>query len=422
MALLNVEEQINTTMGYLSSLQSTDDINADDFIKNFYKDRLNAEYIVNNNIFDILFDIYFALNPPVAIEELTEEIFYDEDGKEVYDKNNKPYVTLNDDAWKANSNRYYYYDILYEANKYYLTNLNSQSTFIDILMGVLTNFILNTNYYYQMLPDPPSTSTTETGETVAVDPSYFRYEHTNLQRSYFIFWKFVFTQLKDIFSSTEEIDIKTALRELANNILTYFVQNNLDFVKIIIDIYYNFLPESSTVFTNIDEQLDLISRQALINNEPILIKNNTKSNKENKPSILNKTIDNYTKRRKPISGTTATMSGKSKSKMVTQRRKPISGITTRDTTTTSGITTSGTTARDKFKSVTSGKSKSVIKRKPTIDINTIFKLNNPQRELFPIQEQSAYGGGRKRTHRRKKNKRKSIKRKNKKTRKYRKKL
>ena len=422
MALLNVEEQINTTMGYLSSLQSTDDINADDFIKNFYKDRLNAEYIVNNNIFDILFDIYFALNPPVAIAELTEEIFYDEDGKEVYYKNKKPYVTLNDDAWKANSKRYYYYDILYEANKYYLTNLNSQSTFIDILMGVLTNFILNTNYYYQMLPDPPSTSTTETGETVAVDPSYFRYEHTNLQRSYFIFWKFVFTQLKDIFSSTEEIILETALRELANNILTYFVQNNLDFVKIIIDIYYNFLPESSTVFTNIDEQLDLISRQALINNEPILIKNNTKSNKENKPSILNKTIDNYTKRRKPISGTTATMSGKSKSKFVTQRRKPISGITTRDTTTTSGITTSGTTARDKFKSVTSGKSKSVIKRKPTIDINTIFKLNNPQRELFPIQEQSAYGGGRKRTHRRKKNKRKSIKRKNKKTRKYRKKL
>ena len=425
MALLNVEEQINITMGYLSSLQSAKDINADDFIKNFYKDRLNAEYIVNNNIFDILFDIYFdiyfALNPPIAIAKLTEEIFYDEDGKEVYDEKKKPYVTLNDDAWKANSNRYYYYDILYEANKYYLTNLNSQSTFIDILMGVLTNFILNTNYYYQMLPDPPSTSTTETGETVAVDPSYFRYEHTNLQRSYFIFWKFVFTQLKDIFLLPEEIDIETALRELANNILTYFVQNNLDFVKIIIDIYYNFLPESSTVFTNIDEQLHLISRQALINNEPILIKNNTKSNKENKPSILNKTIDNYTKRRKPISGTTATMSGtttsgKSKSKFVTQRRKPISG------TTAIGITTSGATARDKFKSVTSGKSKSVIKRKPTIDINTIFKLNNPQRELFPIQEQSAYGGGRKRTHRRKKNKRKSIKRKNKKTRKYRKKL
>jgi hypothetical protein len=428
MALLNVEEQkINITMGYLSSLKTTDDINADDFIQNFiYNDRLNAEYIVNNNIFDILFDIYFALNPQVAIAELTEEIFYDEDGKEVYDKNKKPYVTLNDDAWKANSNRYYYYDILYEANKSYLTDLNSQSTFIDILMGVLTNFILNTNYYYQMLPDP-GTSTTETGQTVEVDPSYFRYEHTNLQRSYFIFWKFVFTQLKDIFSSSEEIVIETALRELANNIYYYFVQNNLDFVKIIIDIYYNFLPETSTVFTNIDEQLDLISRQALINNEPIRIKNNTKSNKENKSSILNKTIDNYTKRRKPVSGTTATMSGKSKSKFVTQRRKPISGITTRDTTTTSGITTSGTTARDKFKSVTSGKSKSVIKRKPTIDINTIFKLNNPQRELYTLQEQSTYGGGRKRTHRRKKNKRSKNKhsknkRKNKKTQKYRKKL
>jgi len=422
MALLNVEEQkINITMGYLSSLQSAEDINADDFIQNFIYS-LDAEYIVNNNIFDILFDIYFALNPPVAIAKLTEEIFYDEDGKEVYDENKKPYVTLNDDAWKANSNRYYYYDILYEANKSYLTDLNSQSTFIDILMGVLTNFILNTNYYYQMLPDP-GTSTTETGQTVEVDPSYFRYEHTNLQRSYFIFWKFVFTQLKDIFLLPEEIDIETALRKLANNILTYFVQNNLDFVKIIIDIYYNFLPESSTVFTNIDEQLDLISRQALINNEPIRIKNNTKSNKENKSGILHKTIDNYTKRRKPISGTTATMSGKSKSKFVTQRRKPISGITTRDTTTTIGTTTSGTTARDKFKSVTSGKSK----RKPTIDINTIFKLNNPQRELYTLQEQPAYGGGRKRTHRRKKNKRsknkrKSIKRKNKKTRKYRKKL
>ena len=137
----NVEEQkIYITMSYLSSLQSVEDINADDFIQNFIyndnlDDNLDAEYIVNNNIFDILFDIYFALNPPVAIEELTEEIFYDE--------NKKPYVTLNDNAWKANSNRYYYYDILYEANKYYLTNLNSQSTFNDILTGVLTNFILN---------------------------------------------------------------------------------------------------------------------------------------------------------------------------------------------------------------------------------------------------------------------------------------
>lgn len=377
----NVEEQkIYITMSYLSSLQSVEDINADDFIQNFIyndnlDDNLDAEYIVNNNIFDILFDIYFALNPPVAIEELTEEIFYDE--------NKKPYVTLNDNAWKANSNRYYYYDILYEANKYYLTNLNSQSTFNDILTGVLTNFILNTNYYYQMLPDP-GTSSTDTVET-------FIEQHNYLQKSYLFFWKFVFTQLKDIFSSTEEIDLETALRELANNILTYFVHNNLDFVKIIIDIYYNFLPDYSTVFTNINEQLRSISyTQSLINNEPIRIKNNTKSNKENKSRVLNRTIGKSTIG-KSISG---------KSKTGTKRRKSTSG------------TTSGTTSV-KSKIGTSGKSKKSV-------INTMFKLNNPRRELFPIPEEVSVGGS-KRTRRRKKNKRKN-KRKNKKTRKYRKRL
>ena len=368
----NVEEKkIYTTMSYLSSLKSVEDVNADDFIQNFiYNDNLDSGYIVNNNIFDILFDIYFDLNPPVAIEELTEEIFYDE--------NKKPYVTLNDNAWKANSNRYYYYDILYEANKYYLTNLNSQSTFIDILMGVLTNFILNTNYYYQMLPDP-GTSSTDTVET-------FIEQHNYLQKLYFIFWKFVFTQLKDIFSSTEEIILETALRELANNILTYFVQNNLDFVKIIIDIYYNFLPESSTVFTNIDEQLRSKSNtQSLINNEPIRIKNNTKSNKENKSRVLNRTIGKST-----IGKSKTGKSTIGKSKTGTKRRKSTSGTTT------------------------SGKSiKSVI--------NTMFKLNNPRRELFPIPEEVSVGG-RKRTRRIKKNKRSKNKRKNKKTRKYRKKL
>ncbi len=358
-------------MKYLNSLQSVEDINSDDFIQ-------NAEYIVNNNIFDILFDIYFALNPPVAIEEeLTEEIFYD--------KNKKPYVTLNDDAWKANSNRYYYYDILYEANKYYLTNLNSQSTFNDILTGVLTNFILNTNYYYQMLPDP-GTSSTDTVET-------FIEQHNYLQKSYLFFWKFVFTQLKDIFSSTEEIKLETALQELANNILTLFLSlSNLDFVKIIIDIYYNFLPDSSTVFTNIDEQLRSISNtQSLINNEPIRIKNNTKSNKENKSRVLNRTIGKST-----IGKSTIGKSTIGKSKTGTKRRK----------------STSGTTSV-KSKIGTSGKSKS--------GINTMFKLNNPRRELFPIPEEISVGGS-KRTRRKKKNKRSKNKRKNKKTRKYRKRL
>ena len=234
---LNVEEQrINITMGYLNNLKSVEeDINADDFIQNFiYNDNLDAEYIVNNNIFDILFDIYFVLNPSSVV------IINLQKGKHI-----------SDDEWQQNSMRYNYYDILYDINENYLNIINaskSNTSTDTLMMGVLTNFILNTSYYYSMLPDP---GTSETELSIEVEPTYFIDEHNNLQKLYFILWKFVFTKLKDIFLSGELFDAKTLeikLQALAKNI-SVFVSSNVDFIKIIYNIYNNFLVDSGENFT-----------------------------------------------------------------------------------------------------------------------------------------------------------------------------
>ena len=248
---LNVEEQrINTTMAYLNNLKSVedinaddinaddinaDDINADDFIKQvIVKDNLDAEYIVNNNIFDILFDIYFVLNPSSVV------IINLQKGEHILDS-----------EWQKNSKRYNYYDILYDINEKYLDIINaskSNTSTTTLMMGVLTNFILNTSYYYSMLPDP---GTSETELSIEVEPTYFIDEHNNLQKLYFILWKIVFTQLKDIFLSGELFDAKTLeimLQTLANNI-SVFVSSNVDFIKIIYNIYNNFLVDFGENFT-----------------------------------------------------------------------------------------------------------------------------------------------------------------------------